>query len=80
MSSGRIPMIALVRMLAVAEYLGFHRATLAFGTSQSSVSIRIKALETNPCAILFDRNTRGVLLSGTSGRIKLLYFNSPCRF
>jgi hypothetical protein len=42
---GRIPMTALVQTLAVAEYLSFHRATRALGTSQSSVSAHVKALE-----------------------------------
>jgi len=38
-------MVALIQTFAVAEYLSFHRAALALGTSQSSVSARIKALE-----------------------------------
>jgi len=59
----RIPMVALIQALAVAEYLSFHRAALALGTSQSSVSTRIKALEADLGIILFDRNTRGVRLS-----------------
>ena len=42
---GRFPMVVLVQTLAVAEYLSFHRAALALGVSQSSVSARIKALE-----------------------------------
>ena len=41
LSSVRIPMVALVQALAVAEYLSFHRAAQALGTSQSSVSARI---------------------------------------
>src|SRR3546814_19945646 len=52
----RIPMVALVQTLAVAEYLSFHRAALALGTNQSSVSARIKALEADLGVILFDRN------------------------
>ncbi len=60
---GRFPMIVLVQTLAVAEYLSFHRAALALGTSQSSVSARIKALEQDLGVALFDRNTRGVRLT-----------------
>ena len=37
-------MTALIQTLAVAEYLSFHRAALALGVSQSSVSTRIKTL------------------------------------
>ena len=65
---GRIPMIALVQTLAVAEYLSFHRAALALGTSQSSVSTRIKALEEDLGITLFDRNTRGVRLTEAGRR------------
>lgn len=60
---GRIPMTALVQMLAVAEYLSFHRAARALGTSQSSVSARVKALEEELGVLLFQRNTRGVRLT-----------------
>ena len=56
-------MVALIQTLAVAEYLSFHRAALALGTSQSSVSARIKALEEDLGIVLFDRNTRGVRLT-----------------
>lgn len=60
---GRIPMTALVQTLAVAEYLSFHRAARALGTSQSSVSARMKALEEELGVLLFQRNTRGVRLT-----------------
>jgi DNA-binding transcriptional LysR family regulator len=60
---GRIPMTALVQTLAVSEYLSFHRAAQALGTSQSSVSARVKALEEELGITLFDRNTRGVRLT-----------------
>ncbi|SNB72795.1 transcriptional regulator, LysR family [Agrobacterium sp. 719_389] len=66
--NGRIPMVALVHILAVAEYLSFHRAAQALGTSQSSVSARIKALEGDLGIILFDRNTRGVRLTEAGRR------------
>jgi DNA-binding transcriptional LysR family regulator len=56
-------MVVLVQTLAVAEYLSFHRAALALGVSQSSVSTRIKALEEDLGITLFDRNTRGVRLT-----------------
>lgn len=65
---GRIPMAALVQTLAVAEHLSFHRAALALGTSQSSVSARIRALEQDLGVVLFDRNTRGVRLTDAGQR------------
>src|SRR3546814_20940388 len=64
----RIPMVALVQTLAVAEYLSFHRAALALGTSQSSVSARIKALEADLGVILFVRNTPGFRLTSAGRR------------
>jgi DNA-binding transcriptional LysR family regulator len=66
--SGRIPMVALTQTLAVAEYLSFQRAAVALGTSQSSVSARIKALEVELGIVLFDRNTRGVRLTEAGHR------------
>ncbi|WP_323033307.1 LysR family transcriptional regulator [Paracoccus sp. (in: a-proteobacteria)] len=68
MTSAHIPMVALVQTLAVAQYLSFHRAASALGTSQSSVSARIKALETDLGITLFDRNTRGVRLTEAGRR------------
>lgn len=65
---GRIPMVSLVQTLAVAEYLSFHRAAKALGTSQASVSTRIKALEEDLGVVLFDRNTRGVRLTEAGRR------------
>ncbi|GAJ29276.1 transcriptional regulator LysR [Acidomonas methanolica NBRC 104435] len=61
-------MTALMQTLAVAEYLSFHRAALALGTSQSNVSTRIKALEQELGIVLFERNTRGVRLT-EAGRL-----------
>lgn len=60
---GRIPMTSLIQTLAVAEYLNFHHAAKALGTSQSSVSARIRALEEELGIALFERNTRGVRLT-----------------
>lgn len=65
---GRIPMTSLVQTLAVAEYLSFRRAAQALGTSQSSVSLRIRALEQDLGVVLFERNTRGVRLTETGRR------------
>lgn len=59
----RIPMISLIHTLAVAEHLNFHHAAKALGTSQSSVSARIRALEEELGILLFERNTRGVRLT-----------------
>ncbi|SFA95048.1 DNA-binding transcriptional regulator, LysR family [Rhizobium sp. NFR07] len=56
-------MKSLVQTLAVAEYLSFQQAASALGTSQSSVSARIKRLEEDLGVILFRRNTRGVRLT-----------------
>lgn len=66
--NGRIPMATLVQTLAVAQYLSFHRAALALGTSQSSVSARVKALEDEIGITLFERNTRGVRLTEAGRR------------
>lgn len=64
---GRIAMTALVQTIAIAEYLSFHHAAQALGTSQS-VSARVKALEEDFGVLLFQRNTRGVrLLPGRRG-------------
>lgn len=61
-------MAALVQTLAVAEHLSFRRAAEALGTSQSSVSARIKALEEDLGITLFDRNTRGARLTDAGRR------------
>lgn len=61
-------MVALIQTLAVAEYLSFQRAALALGTSQSSVSARVKALENDLKVVLFNRNTRGVRLTEAGRR------------
>lgn len=67
-AGGRIPMVALIQTLAVAEYLSFRGAAHALGTNQSSVSLRIRALEQDLGIILFDRKTRGVRLTETGRR------------
>jgi len=61
-------MAALIQTLAVAEHLSFYRAAQALGTSQSSVSSRVKALEQDLGVVLFDRNTRGVRLTEAGRR------------
>ncbi|UHD47926.1 LysR family transcriptional regulator [Aureimonas altamirensis] len=61
-------MASLIQTLAVAEYLSFQRAALALGTSQSSVSARIRALEEDLGIMLFYRNTRGVRLTEAGRR------------
>ncbi|WP_247880282.1 LysR family transcriptional regulator [Brucella pituitosa] len=61
-------MASLIQILAVAEYLSFQRAAQALGTSQSSVSARIKALEGELGIALFSRNTRGVRMTGAGRR------------
>lgn len=61
-------MLSLIQALAVAEYLSFHRAAQALGTSQSGVSARISALEADLGILLFDRNTRGVRLTEAGRR------------
>ncbi|WP_105383645.1 LysR family transcriptional regulator [Neorhizobium alkalisoli] len=60
---GRIPLVALRHVVAVAEHLNFRHAADALGTSQSSVSARIQALEEELGILLFERNTRGVRLT-----------------
>jgi len=64
----RIPLASLIQMLAVAEYLSFHRAANALGVSQPSVSARIRTLEEDLGVRLFERNTRGVRLT-EAGRL-----------
>ncbi|WP_315810805.1 LysR family transcriptional regulator [Bradyrhizobium sp. SZCCHNR3107] len=60
---GRIPLVALIQTLSVAEYLNFRHAANALGVSQSSVSTRIKALEEDLGVVLFERRHRGVRLT-----------------
>ncbi|WJS87163.1 LysR substrate-binding domain-containing protein [Paracoccus sp. TOH] len=59
----RIPLVALIQTLAVAEYLNFRHAANALGISQSSVSARVKALEEDLGVLLFERHARGVRLT-----------------
>lgn len=60
---GRIPMVALVQTLAVAEHLSFRHAAHSLGVSQSSVSARVRMLEEELGIQLFERSTRGVRLT-----------------
>lgn len=62
-ASGKIPLISLVQVLAVAEHLNFRHAANRLGVSQSSVSTRIKALEEDLGILLFERRHRGVRLT-----------------
>lgn len=64
----RIPLASLVQTLAVAEYLSFYRAAQALGTSQSSVSARVKTLEGDLGILLFERHARGVRLTEAGRR------------
>lgn len=64
----RIPLASLIQMLAVVEYLSFHRAAKALGVSQPSVSARIRTLQEKLGVRLFERNTRGVRLT-EAGRL-----------
>lgn len=59
----RIPLVALLQALAVANHLNFRRAAAALGISQSVVSQRIKALEETLGVLLFERRHRGVRLT-----------------
>ena len=59
----RIPLVSLRLTLAVAQYLSFRQAAIAMGVSQSSVSERIKMLETDLGILLFERHARGVRLT-----------------
>jgi len=64
----RIPLASLIQTLAVAEYLSFYRAAQALGTSQSSVSARVKTLEEDLDILLFERHARGVRLTEAGRR------------
>jgi len=59
----RIPLVALLQALAVAEFSNFRRAAAALGVSQSAVSLRIKTLEQDLGILLFERRHRGVRLT-----------------
>lgn len=59
----RVPLTALLHAIAVAEHLNFRHAATALGTSQSSVSARVRALEEELGITIFERNTRGVRLT-----------------
>ena len=56
-------MVSLLHVLAVAEHLNFNHAANVLGTTQSSVSSRIKALEEVLGILLFERRHRGVRLT-----------------
>lgn len=56
-------MVSLLQVLAVAEHLNFRHAANVLGTTQSSVSARIKGLEDALGILLFERRHRGVRLT-----------------
>lgn len=56
-------MVSLMQVLAVAEHLNFRHAANVLGTTQSSISMRIKALESDLGILLFERRHRGVRLT-----------------
>jgi DNA-binding transcriptional LysR family regulator len=66
----RIPLVALIQALAVGEHLNFRHVAIALGTSQSSVSQRIRALEESLEIRIFERRHRGVQIT-EAGRIFL---------
>ena len=58
-----IPLVSLRHAVVVAEMLNFHHAANVLGTTQSSVSARIKGLEDALGIVLFERRHRGVRLT-----------------
>lgn len=67
-ASGRISLTSLLHALTVAEHLNFRHAANVLGTTQSSVSTRIKALEETLGILLFERRHRGVRLTEAGRR------------
>lgn len=67
-SSGRIPLVSLVQLIAVADHLNFRHAANTLGVTQSSVSARIKSLEETLGIFLFERRHRGVRLTEAGRR------------
>jgi Transcriptional regulator len=64
----RIPMASLVHAMTVAEHRSFSHAATALGITQSSVSMRIRALEEELGILLFERRPRGVRLTEAGRR------------
>ena len=64
----RIPLVALVQAVAVAEHLNFRHAAAALGVSQSGLSQRIKQLEEDLGMLLFERRHRGVSVTEAGER------------
>jgi len=58
-----IPLVSLRHAVVVAEVLNFRHAANVLGTTQSSVSSRIKGLEESLGVSLFERRHRGVRLT-----------------
>jgi DNA-binding transcriptional LysR family regulator len=63
-----IPLVSLRHAIAVAEMLNFRHAANVLGTTQSSVSTRIKGLEDALGILLFERRHRGVRLTEAGRR------------
>lgn len=63
-----ISLVSLRHAVLVAEVLNFHHAANILGTTQSSVSVRIKGLEDALGILLFERRHRGVRLTEAGRR------------
>ncbi len=61
----RIPLASLMQALAVAEHLNFRHAAASLGLSQPGVSRRIKQLEQDLGFLIFERRSRGVVITST---------------
>lgn len=66
--SGRVAMITLIQMLAVAEQLSFRHTVNMLSVAQSAVDNRIKLVEEELGICIFKRSTRGVRLTQAGRR------------
>jgi DNA-binding transcriptional LysR family regulator len=69
MGEGRMDLVDLATFAAVAEHGGVTRAAGALNTVQSNVTARLKALEAELGARLFERHSRGVALTAAGHRL-----------